>query len=216
MHACELAELLEIPAIMLPARAGVLSAQGMLASEPGRDLSRAILQPLSALDDTGLADGFAALEAAAATQLVAEGIDAGDITFRRQLELRYLGQSSGIVLPFTPGQDHAAAFHEAHERASGHRLEQVVELVNLRLGARAMAPVTSMEPLHTARGAVVSKEVYMADLKGTVPVFERRTLPAGFTAPGPAIVAEKAATSWIAPGWRMQLDEWGNLGLKKE
>jgi N-methylhydantoinase A len=215
LHACELAELLQVREIMLPARAGVLSAQGMLASEPGRELSSAILEPLAPFSDSNLADRFSALESEAAAQLTAEGVAQSEIDFRRQLELRYLGQSSGIVLAFEAGRDHEEAFHRAHEEACGHRLEQVVELVNLRVGARAQAPVTTMEPLPEVREAAEPKTVYLADLKRTVPVFERDTLPVGFVAKGPAIVTEKAATSWIAPHWTMRVDDWGNLHVRR-
>ena len=50
LHACDLAELLNMERIVIPARAGVLSAMGMLVSEPGRELSRPVLRPLAASD----------------------------------------------------------------------------------------------------------------------------------------------------------------------
>jgi N-methylhydantoinase A len=215
LHACDLAELLEIPAVILPARAGVLSAQGMLASEPGRDLSRAILAPLADLADPDIIAEFAGLEDAAGAQLAAEGVAAGAISFRRQLELRYLGQSAGIVMDFEPGGDHAEAFHEAHRAASGHRLEQVIELVNLRLSARAPAPVTNMRKARAVRSSAHPKQLYMADLKCTVAVHDRDHLGRGLVLEGPAIVTEKVATSWIAPGWVMRVDDWGNLRLQR-
>ena len=56
----------------------------------------------------------------------------------------------------------------------------------------------------------------MADLKKTVPVLDRETLGPGHVMQGPAIVTEKVATSWIAPGWRMGVDKWGNLRLKRD
>jgi N-methylhydantoinase A len=215
LHACDLAELLDIPAVILPARAGVLSAQGMLASEPGRDLSRAILAPLAGLADADIMAEFATLEGAASAQLAAEGIAVEDMSFRRQLELRYLGQSAGIMVGFEPGSNHAEAFHQAHRAASGHRLDQAIELVNLRLSARAPAPVTTMRKAQPAGSTGPPRELYMADLKCMVPVHDRGHLGKGCTLEGPAIVAEKAATSWIAPGWVMRVDDWANLRLRR-
>ena len=55
LHACELAELLQLRSITLPPLAGVQSALGMLASEPGRELSLAVLQPLAEFTDDQLA-----------------------------------------------------------------------------------------------------------------------------------------------------------------
>ena len=213
LHACELAELLEIPGIILPARAGVLSAQGMLASEPGRELSEAILQDITKLTDDELTARFGLLQAEATEQLKAEGAREGEISFKLRLEMRYYGQSSSMVLDFLPGNDHAGAFHEAHQAASGHRLELAVELVNIRLGARAKAAMATLEKIATNTEAIEPKMTYMADFKGMVPVHERQKLVQGVALQGPAIITETGATSWIAPGWSASLDQWGNLKL---
>jgi len=216
LHACELAELLDMPSVMLPARAGVLSAEGMLASEPGRDVSQALLEPLAGVDEARLMERFARLERIAGQQLEAEGVAPGDIRHRRQLELRYRGQNATFVLDFAPGSDHAEAFHEAHEAASGLRLEQAVELVNLRLSARAPAPVRDIEPVAANTARTGGQQVYMTDLKRPVPLLERESLAPGFRIDGPAIVTEKAATSWIGPGWSLEVDDWGNLRLQRQ
>jgi N-methylhydantoinase A len=215
LHACELAELLDIPRVILPARAGVLSAEGMLASEPGRDLSRAVLGPVTELVDAQLDGWFGELEAVGAAQLQAEGVAAKALGFRRRLELRYRGQSASLVLDFEPGRDHAEAFHEAHRESSGHRLDLPVELVNLRALIRADAPVDHIEPLLLQESAPGDGHVYMADAKGMVPLLERGKLAAGYTLTGPAIITEKAATSWVGPGWTMEVDAWGNLVLER-
>ena len=55
----------------------------------------------------------------------------------------------------------------------------------------------------------------MADIKGLVPVHERQNLTEGVALPGPAIIRETAATSWIAPGWSASPDVWGNLVLER-
>ena len=215
LHACDLADLLEIPHIILPAAAGVLSALGMLASEPGRDMSRAILQDISSLSDATLRAYFKSMQDEASGQLLAEGVDPGELRFRPQIELRYRGQSSGFTLDFVLGNDHAEAFHKAHEASIGHRLEQAVELVNLRLDVRASAAMDSLGKTASPASITTAKLLYMADLKGVVPVHERRNLETGVAIEGPAIVTESGATSWIKPGWRACADEWGNLRLKK-
>jgi N-methylhydantoinase A len=215
LHACELAELLDIPRVILPARAGVLSAEGMLASEPGRDLSRAVLAPVTDPGDAVMSGWFSELEAEAAAQLAAEGVDRDSISFRRRLELRYRGQNATMVLDFEPGRDHAEAFHEAHLEVSGHRLDLPVELVNLRSYTRSAAPVDHIERLELQASDPGEDQVYLADLKAPVPLLERDRLATGFAIAGPAIVTEKAATSWIGPGWAMEVDAWGNLVLER-
>jgi N-methylhydantoinase A len=42
-------------------------------------------------------------------------------------------------------------------------------------------------------------------------IYEREQLPAGFSATGPLIVEEPAATTLVHPGQRLEVDEVGNL-----
>jgi len=215
LHACELAELLNIPKVILPALAGVLSAQGMLASEPGRDLSQAVLADVTGFSDADLEARFATLESAASGELAAEGIESSRLRIRRQLDLRYQGQSASLVLDYTPDTDHAESFHVAHEAASGHRLDRVVELVAVRVGVRAPAPVNSLEKAGKLRRVGKARQTYMPELKKAVPVIERRSLAQGASLAGPAIVTDPAATAWLAPGWVCEVDAWGNLVLER-
>lgn len=214
LHACELAELLGMTRVLLPQRAGVLSAEGMLASEPGRDLVSAVLAPMSALGDAEIEERFGALERDAAAQLTAEGQDAAALRFVRRMELRYHGQSAGIMIAFEPGADHAAAFHEAHQAASGHRLDHVVELVNLRLSARAPAPLAAL-PKAGAAAADGSERIHMPELGREVPVLDRAAVPKGGLV-GPAVITDEVGTAWLAPGWRAAADEWGNVRFTRE
>lgn len=228
LHACDLAELLGMRTVLLPALAGVLSAQGMLASQPGRDLSHAVLEPLEAQDPATLSDRFRSMEQEAAEALAAEGVGQGAIEFRRRWELRYVGQSATIVLdpernPFPPGGAEtgfgnlAEAFHEAHEMAAGHRLSRPVELVNLRLSARGPAPMTHLERAAPDRSADAgeARQAFVSDLNREVPVLAREGIAAGEAVAGPAIVTDRAATAWLAPGWRATADDWGNLLLER-
>jgi N-methylhydantoinase A len=215
LHACDLAELLNMHRIIIPARAGVLSAMGMLVSEPGRELSRAVLEPLADLTDADIKREFHALETEARAQLFDEGHRAEAITFKHQLELRYQGQSATIPVTFEEGGSHAEAFHSAHAKASGLRLSHPVELVNIRLGARAPAALQSLDV--PADGGRRSKPAIRlsAELGRRIPVYRRNDLESGKESDGPCIVTEPVATSWIKPGWKMRLDRWGNLLLRR-
>ncbi|MCW8924824.1 MAG: hydantoinase/oxoprolinase family protein [Xanthomonadales bacterium] len=213
LHACDLAELLNMGRIIIPARSGVLSAVGMLVSEPGRELSRAMLKPLEGLTDEEIETAFQALEAEAMAQLLAEGCAEEDIQFRHQLELRYQGQSASIPVSWKRGGAHARAFHAAHEKASGLRLPHEVELVNLRLGAWAPAVLQSVDIKPVYEEVRPYEMIYMPELARDVPMYHRGTLQAEKSIPGPALVTESASTTWIKPGWVAEADEWGNLFL---
>jgi N-methylhydantoinase A len=213
LHACDLAELLNMQRIIIPARAGVLSAVGMLVSEPGRELSQAVLQPLAGLTDDDIGQWFQALEADARNQLTDEGCEPKSVTFRHRLELRYKGQSATIGINWSPGGAHADQFHAAHAKASGLQLPHAVELVNIRLSARAPAALTSINIREAGQGSRASELIHMPELADTVPIYHRTGLPPGETLEGPLLLTESAATAWIKPGWLVRPDEWGNLLL---
>ena len=212
LHACELAELMGMQRIVLPALAGVLSAHGMLASQPGRERVRAMLRTLPELDDPMLEREFHIQEQQSLEELGAEGIDAQRVTHRRKFELRYAGQSATLVLPAQELARMSEAFHCAHEAATGHRLARDIELVNLRVSSRAPAPLTRLER-HQPLAAEKPQAAYVPQLQGTVPVFRRQALTPAQSVAGPALVLDEAATVWVAGGWLAALDDWGNLIL---
>jgi N-methylhydantoinase A len=214
LHACDLAELLSMKRIIIPARSGVLSAMGMLVSEPGRELSQAVLAPLANLNDEDIERRFGSLEADAGAQLADEGCDPKSVVFRHQLELRYLGQSATVSINWLAGGNHASAFHEAHARVSGLRLPHQVELVNIRLSARAPAVLKSIDIRQESNGLIEDKLIHMPELACKVPIRHRAELQGGVSVQGPLLLTESDATAWIKPGWEVKPDEWGNLLLK--
>ena len=107
LHACELAAALDIPRVVVPAHAGVLSALGMLVADCVRDYSA------SALGETPEA-AFARLEVAARQDMRTQGFEA--VALVRSLDLRYEGQSYEINVP----ANLAAAFDEIHAKRFGY------------------------------------------------------------------------------------------------
>jgi N-methylhydantoinase A len=104
LHACELADELEIGTVLVPDAAGVLSALGLVASDERRDHVRSYVCPLQ---------------------------DAGELPDEGEADLRYRGQSFELTVPL--GGDVAAEFHGAHEERYGYAdPEREIELVAVR------------------------------------------------------------------------------------
>jgi len=164
LHACELAEALGIPRVLVPPTPGVLSALGMLAAAPARDTSQSAIRPLAGVTPDWLDAVFAPLEARVTDEMVAEGHNPATLSVRRALDMRYVGQSHELTVPVDEEDDEAddrrqttddgqsvpavvrrpssvvlsAAFHAAHAARYGYaRPEAAVELVTLRLSAVA-------------------------------------------------------------------------------
>ncbi len=133
LHACALAEELEIGTVLVPAAAGVLSALGLVASDERRDHVRSYLQPLDEVDDLPESG---------------EG------------DLRYQGQSFELTVPLQPGL--ADAFHRAHEERYGYAdASRRVELVAVRTAEVHAGPELTLPTaasLHVKGPAVLELE----------------------------------------------------------
>jgi N-methylhydantoinase A len=216
MHVCALADALDMKHTMVPIQAGVLSALGMLVSRPGRQLSRTWLGLLRERGDGEIEARLQALAEQGRQSLIAEGVEPGSIGADFSLDLRYRGQSYTLNTPWNGRSDRAAAdFAERHELRYGHRLDLPVEMVNLRASVSAPALALQLAPGIGGESARPARHVPVYGIDAPVPVWLRDTLAAGTRIAGPAVIAETVATTWLAPGWRCEVDGLGNLLLER-
>jgi len=213
LHVCALAEALGMRQALVPVHAGVLSALGMLATRPGRQLSRTHLGLLLEMEGCELKQAFDKLAAEGITALIAEGVAADSIQSRYSVDLRYRGQSYTLNVPWHSIAESADAFERQHERRYGHRMSMPVELVNLRVGLHGTATAIQLAaPNQSASGSAYNHgSVYGID--DEIPIYSRDDLVCGQTISGPALITEKVATTWLASHWRCQPDSVGNLRL---
>jgi N-methylhydantoinase A len=230
LHACELAEALAIPTVMIPARPGALSAYGILVSDVVKDYSRTLLWRFAdhlqqAVPQAKLQKEFRKLEAAAQKEFRAERWR-GALQYERSLDLRYRGQGYELNVPAT--ENVSARFHDEHQRRYGyHHAGREIELVTLRLRASLRTPPQSKSlsqskvvQQQTARkpsprvAPVERAPVFFHGKAVTTPVFERGDLVPGRSMRGPAVIAEYSATTVIPPGKRFWVDASENLVIK--
>ena len=150
LHACAIAGALGMRAVIVPPRAGVLSAVGLVCSPRQRELVRTWPEPL---EHAGVA---AALDRVAdeAVALVGGGDMDTDVEIERLLDCRYAGQSHELTVP---GVD---AFPSEHERRNGFaRPDAPIEVVALRVRARRAAPLSPADLPVLERPAVRGPEV---------------------------------------------------------
>ncbi len=222
LHICELAESLEMDRAMIPLNAGIFSAVGMLTSPPGRSLSRTLHSPLANSDDADIDRAFEELRTEAETELQQEGLDITSLQQERSADLRYLGQTFTLNLPWQGHTATATAFHRLHESRYGHQLDKPVELLNLRLRVSGsphplsfpqLAPGKHPEPESTTE--VILSDEDKGPVRIQVPVYQRRDLPADCQLDGPLLLTEDHATSWVRPGWQLTVDILGNIQLRR-
>ncbi|MCB1866541.1 MAG: hydantoinase/oxoprolinase family protein [Chromatiales bacterium] len=215
LHVCALADALGLTEALVPAYAGVLSALGMLAAPPGRQLTQAFSGDLADTDPVAVDAGLAKLEQQARAMLVADGIPDSALVAERRLDLRYRGQSFTLDLAWNGAARTQDDFHTLHAERYGHALAYAVEIVNLRV--RLTAPGRALHWGVTGRGGGMPLgKACCHGLDAPVPVYERGALAGGAPLQGPAIVLDEVATTWLAPGWTARLHGSGSLLLRGE
>jgi N-methylhydantoinase A len=220
LHACELASALRIPRVLVPPTPGVLSALGMLVADTLKDYVRTVMVPIEGSQEI-LATTLASLEEQGHADLSHEGIPADQQVIERYLDLRYVGQSYELTIPFEEESERAAQqFHLAHERRFGYNdPTERVQVVNVRLKARGKAELPMLE--HQAPGSqievkpVTTGQVVFATSNGPatyeVPVYDRASLLPGTTLSQPAIITQYDTTTVVPPAWSLSVDVFGNL-----
>jgi len=212
LHACALAEALEIPRIILPVASGAFSAMGMLAGRRQCDLSQS--RRLDTRDGRVAAEAgdiFVRLETQARRRMP----DA-DLTFNRFADMRYQGQGFHLTIPCAGGMDELEArFVRAHAEAYGHTLDRSVEIMTLRVTAVAQGRPLRLPELPSAISppdCSGHSEVYDA---GRTPHYRREGLRPGHHIDGPALVLEDTATLWLPPSWQFDVTPYGHLLLTR-
>ncbi len=232
VHAVAVAEDLGVPRVLVPASPGAFSALGLLCADVVHDYIRSDLRDLDGIDADHVESAFAKLEERATAELQEEGLGDEDSHFLREVDLRYAGQGyelrvpiDGIPTPLDSSGFAALAerFHDRHEAVHGHAARgALIEVVSYCL--RAVVPVPKIEMASAIDQKAVRSEQPIGkrifkNARGQsveADVWRREDLPLTGTVDGPIIVEQLDATTVVATGWKVRLDNAGNMELFRE
>ncbi|MEE8287304.1 MAG: hydantoinase/oxoprolinase family protein, partial [Gammaproteobacteria bacterium] len=227
VHACQVAQILDLSHVICPMGAGVASAFGMLCAPLAFDFVRSYYATLESLDWTHVNALLQSMEQEGQQLMRAAGVAPDDIRLVRRCDMRYAGQTHEIAVALPPdrlGPERYAALLAAFEAAYNALYTEVqedrpIETLNWRLTVSGPAPQVQVEV-----ATAVAKE---AQPKGErqvyfpvggfrlTPVYDRYTLPLGTRLLGPAIVEERECTVVVAPGYDAEVDQFANLMLQR-
>jgi N-methylhydantoinase A len=222
LHACELAEDVGIPTVLVPRHPGILSALGMLLTDIRKEYSVTVMRA-AAWDLRDLDARFRELEERAAADLAGEGVLRAAIRMERRLDARYRGQSYELEVPGDRLEPEAvaAALHEAHRRRYGYASPAAAcEVVNLRLRASGLVTQPELPYAEPPPDAGRPKEAERQAIRHAgawvdCPVFDRADLRPGHAFQGPALVTQEDSTVWVPPSWAARVDGWYNVVLAR-
>jgi N-methylhydantoinase A len=231
LHACGIADELEMDLILVPTVSSVFCAAGMVASNLRHDIVRHAAIRLSAGAEAAAAINALrrSLVSAGRDVLAQQGVPESRQRLEFSCDMLFAGQFNALEtpLPVLDGQADIAeadlpalraAFEAAHQAVYGYVLEgEPVELQSMRLAAIGLTdPIFFPKIKRTDSGdADIAftgrRPVWSVAGKSETPVCEGARLSAGYEIAGPALIDRPTTTVFVAHGWLAKVDEIGNL-----
>lgn len=216
LHACKIADLLQIKEIILPFDGGLLSAYGMGMAQVERILEKQILQPLSQVK-ADLQNYAKRLFQSGSEQLEKEGIPRAQIKLKKVFYyLRFLGQDS--TLEVENQSDIENIFKAKYEHLFGHYpKEGIIELESIKVivaneeeqknKANRIEAKKSATPHHFHTSPFEQKQI---------PVYHWEKLAIGTWIEGKAILLNSTSTTFIEADWALHIRAEGNAILQRQ
>jgi N-methylhydantoinase A len=223
MHACAVAADIGVARVIVPPLPGVFSAYGLLAADVRVTAVRSLVAPADADTWARSRKLFDALAREGDVALGEQGVAKADRSFLRELDLRYVGQSTELVVNAPRSLDEAVeSFHQRHEQRYGYAARQdPVEIVTARVIGVGTTPkprlIAAAAPARRApepRALRERRDVFDGTAFADTPVYGRALLRPGDAFDGPAVVEQYDATTYVAPAWSARVDGFGNLVLE--
>lgn len=218
-HACRVADALGMDRVFVHPLAGVLSAYGMGLADQSVIREAAIERPLAgALGEVGAR--LEALAAEAQAELVRQGVAAPRIRTHRRVHLRYEGTDSALVVPFDGPAEIQAAFEAAYQQRFAFLMREralVVEAVSVEAVGAGDANAELAQAVLAPQPAPVAERVrfFSGRRWHEAALVVRDAARPGHLVDGPAIIAERNATTVVEPGWRARVTAHDHLLLER-
>ncbi|MGH2513741.1 MAG: hydantoinase/oxoprolinase family protein, partial [Candidatus Limnocylindrales bacterium] len=149
VHAAFIADLLQMPRVVIPPIAATYSAFGMFAMDVGRNFARSYISRAEKIDLARVNALYAEMEREALAGFGALGVAPEAVTFNRTADVRYVGQFHEVEVDVPDGELTPAGlttaidnFHRSHEQLYTFNMTwQAIEFLTFRLRATtAKAP----------------------------------------------------------------------------
>jgi 5-oxoprolinase (ATP-hydrolysing) len=217
-HACKVAEVLGMKKVWLHPMAGVLSAYGMGLSDIRVEKQQSADVPFDDEQLVVIAEQIDSLRAEVDSALGAQHVPAENRNTRAILGLRVSGSDTILDVPYGSATSMLDAFSALYRRRFGAEPDSDRLIIAILRVEGTGAEQTFDDPPVESGDEPVPIETTRMRVDGgwvDVPVFDRETLGAGISLPGPAIVAESNGTTIIDSSWNGTINVTGHLLLER-
>jgi len=218
-HACRVADALGMDRVFAHPLGGVLSAYGMGLADQSVMREASIEQPLaSALGAvTARVD---ALAREAADELTRQGVSSGHVHVHKRVHVRYEGTDSALVVPFGSVAEIQNAFEAAYRQRFAFLMSErrlIVEAVSVEAIGEGDAPAEQRFDVRSsgAAPAAATVRLFSGGRWSDAALVVREDTRPGHVIDGPAIIAEKNATTVVEPGWQARVTALDHLVLDR-
>ena len=233
LHACALADELEMNRIIVPNIPGLFSAMGLLYTDVKHTYVKSIRLTTNEVVYKDIENYYVELELKGINVLAEEGFTEKNIVHQRYVDLRYAGQGFELMIPVTNvdftkencKEKVHRLFNEKHKGIYGYIMEnEDIELVNIRINSLGMikkpilAKVAPGNKQPVKEAIVEYRQVFFEELNDfhKTPIYHRLTLQANNIIEGPAIIEQYDTTTVIPAHWKATIDEYGFIQLERK
>jgi 5-oxoprolinase (ATP-hydrolysing) len=218
-HACLVADELGMQRVYIHPLAGVLSAYGMGLAQVRALREEAVERRLEDAAMVDVEEKCVRLAEAAVRELKTQGALAERID--KRVHLKYEGTDTSLVVPLGTPDEMRATFERLYRSRFSFLMPDrklIVEVVSVEAIGKADAP-TKVVPVETGTQpeakAIARVSMCSGGAAHDTPVFIREHLHPGARIPGPAIIAEKNATTIVEPEWEARVTDQDHLVLER-
>jgi 5-oxoprolinase (ATP-hydrolysing) len=223
-HACLVADALGMTRVYVHPLAGVLSAYGMGLADQSVIREQAVEQRLTTEALPLISNVLQTLGEAARAELLRQQVSSGAIQIVQRVHVRYEGSDSALRVAYGSIEEIVARFEAAYRQRfaflmTGRAL--LVEAVSVEAVVSGLTPLEPKQVIHPVRAIPLREEVkggvrmYCAGHWRQAALIVREDLRPGDRVAGPAIIAERNATTVIEPGWSASVTEYDHLLLER-
>jgi len=216
LHACNIATSLDIPRVLIPPYAGVLSALGMVVAPPVAESSKTVVHLGVELDDARLAAEYGQISGRTMETIPYEQTAATEAW----ADVRFKGQSHEIkIRVMRPGWDEisatfVAAYQAIYGQAPANRDMEIVTLRVRRIGKSAEVKLPTLSSTGYQPVSPIIEHGLVAHATGEksqASVFTRSDLLKNGPTPGPFLLIDPQATAYIPPNWTATAHDNGSI-----
>jgi N-methylhydantoinase A len=217
LHATALARNMGIPKVIIPRYSSTLSALGMLVANVMKDYVQTIMFR-EIKDIHKIEKLFSPLITKAIHDIERQGIPKDHIEVQRSLDIRYIGQSYELNVPFN--RNFEEIFFNIHRYTYGYAYKDIpVEIVNIRvkaLGKGDPFQLPKFSDMGNGNKPQIAKriKVELSNGSDTIPMYLFDQLYPGMAFEGPALIVASDTTILVDHRDKISVDEFKNLQIE--